>query len=218
MYFYRDLSNVYVRKDQFSEIIANMTKTLHMNTPEQTMNGLDIDDFNDAYENILSKDDHLIEQLQAQLVHNQMQRKQPRNYTRILGQSNTPAHWYKAPSTTRSVYFYDPNYRKYVQQYPINQSNSFSFTPRTKSMVNIFNTTLNHHQKKQRSKQNYHPTSPNISRQHPFTSSRLQSVPILPSINTSKQRNNEILKRNEKQIITKSKKKSNQFVMPPASQ
>jgi hypothetical protein len=178
-----------------------------MNTPEQTINGLDIDDFNDANENILSKSDQLIEQLQAQLVHNQMQRTQPRNYTRILGQSNTPADWYKAPSTTRSVYFYDPNYRKYVEQYPSNHSNLFSFTPRTKYRVNVFNTTVNHHQKKQSSKQNYHPTSTNILRQHPVPSSRVQSVSTLPCINTSKQRNNELLNTSEKQIITKSKKK-----------
>jgi hypothetical protein len=101
-----------------------MTKTLHMNTPEQTMNGIDIDDFDNYNERNLSKNQHLIEQLQAQLVHNQMRRTQARNYLRILGQSNTPAYWYKAPPVSRSVYYYDPNYQKYVQR----RSNPFQKT------------------------------------------------------------------------------------------
>ena len=45
-----------------------------------------------------------------------MRRTQARNYVRILQQSNTPGYWYKTPPTNRSVYFYDTNYQKYVQQ------------------------------------------------------------------------------------------------------
>jgi len=107
------LSSIWTPKDEYSEIIANITATLHMNTPEQTMNGVDIDDFDDNNEN---KQQQLIEQLKIQLIQDQIKRTQPRNYTRILNQSNTPAQWYKAPPINRSVYFYDPNYQKYVQQ------------------------------------------------------------------------------------------------------
>lgn len=89
-----------------------------MNTPEHTMNGIDIDDIDDynEYENKFSNKQQLIEDLQAQLIHHQIRRTQPRNYIRILSESNTPAYWYKKPSTNRSVYFYDPNYQKSVQQ------------------------------------------------------------------------------------------------------
>ncbi len=111
------------RKDEYSEIIANMTKTLHVNTPEHTitLNDIDFDDFDDNgnngnTENKLSNKPQLIEQLQAQLIHNQRRRTQPRDYARILRDSNTPVSWYKAPSKNRSVYFYDSNYQKYVQQ------------------------------------------------------------------------------------------------------
>lgn len=89
-----------------------MTKTLHVNTPEQTLNNVNIDELDDDDE----KRQELIEQLKTQLTQNQMKRTQARNYIRILNQSNTPAYWYKTPSTNRSVYFYDPNYQKYLQQ------------------------------------------------------------------------------------------------------
>jgi hypothetical protein len=96
--------------------MANMTKNLHMNTPEQTMNGVDIDDNDDDVDNGQTNKQQLIEQLQAQLIHNQLRRTQARDYARILHHSNTPAYWYKAPPISRSVYFYDPNYQKQVQQ------------------------------------------------------------------------------------------------------
>ena len=53
-----------------------------MNTPESTLNGIDIDDTNEDYDEnecIPSKNQDLIEQLEAQLVHSQIQRRQPRN-------------------------------------------------------------------------------------------------------------------------------------------
>jgi len=88
-----------------------------MNTPEQTINGVDIDDFDDnSNGNRSSNKLQLIEQLKTQLIHNQIRRTQARDYLRILHQSNTPAHWYKVPQKNRSVYFYDPNYQKHVQQ------------------------------------------------------------------------------------------------------
>lgn len=54
----------------------------------------------------------LLEQLQAQLRRNQKKRFQTRDYGRILGESQTPASWYKTPATTRSIYFYDSHYAK----------------------------------------------------------------------------------------------------------
>jgi hypothetical protein len=108
---------VLIRRDEVSEIITNMTRNLHMNTPEQTINGVDMDDFDDnSYETRLSNKPKLIEQLQTQLIHNQKRRTQARDYLRILNESNTPAYWYKVPPKNRSVYFYDPNYQKQVQQ------------------------------------------------------------------------------------------------------
>jgi hypothetical protein len=54
--------------------------------------------------------------LEAQLLRNQFQRVQPRNYRRILRESNAPAPWYsKKSSPPCSIYFYDPQYQKYLQ-------------------------------------------------------------------------------------------------------
>ena len=111
-----DLSNGYVRRDEFSEIVANMTKTLHVNTPEQTVNNININELDEDDDEEDPKRQELIEQLKTQLVRNQIQRTQARNYTRILNQSNTPAQWYNAPAANRSVYFYDPHYQNYLQQ------------------------------------------------------------------------------------------------------
>ena len=109
-----DFSNALIPRDEFSDIVADMTKTLHLNTPEQTLNNVDVDELNDDDDD--DERQELIEKLKTQLARNQMQRTQARNYTYILNQSNTPAHWYKTPSTNRSVYFYDPHYQNYLQQ------------------------------------------------------------------------------------------------------
>lgn len=90
-----------------------MSKSLHLNTPEHTMYDISIDDGNQSY---LSNKKTLIGQLQVQLIHNQLQRTQPRDYLRILGQSETPAQWYKTLKASRSVYFYDPNHQKYAEK------------------------------------------------------------------------------------------------------
>ncbi|UJR30502.1 hypothetical protein I4U23_018034 [Adineta vaga] len=87
----------------------NMSKRFRRTTPELTTN-------DDNSENKVGYRQPLIEQLKAQLVHNHIQRTQVRDYSRILHQSNTPASWYKAPVLNRSVYFYDSNYQKHIQQ------------------------------------------------------------------------------------------------------
>lgn len=90
-----------------------MTKSFRIDTPEIAIDDFDIDD---NYENKPSNEKSLVGQLKAQLIHNQIQRTQVRDYLRILHQSNKPAYWYKAPPLPRSVYFYDPKNQKYVQQ------------------------------------------------------------------------------------------------------
>jgi len=66
-------------------------------------------------------------------------------------------------------------------------------------------------------------SSPNVSQQHFSTSSQLQSISTFPPINTSKQRNEqeyELSNTNEKNhqpIITESRKKFNQIVVPLTS-
>ncbi|CAF3979629.1 unnamed protein product [Rotaria sp. Silwood2] len=258
-----DLTNVLISKDEYSEVMANVTKTLHMNTPEQTMYDIYIDNNNESK---LSNKKQLIEQLQVQLVHNQIQRTQPRDYVRILGQSTTPAQWYKAPPTARSVYFYDPNYQKYAQKSSILpqkpksnvhfispqtiriqersmnhsnfiQHNSFPLTPRTKYMLELYNTALNYHQHKQHSNQNYQLTLSNIPPPNLSIVSGSQLIPTLPPINTSKEQHDELsnpsinnkeeeyklLNKNQKQISNhqsinvESRKKNFPIVMPPIS-
>lgn len=47
----------------------------------------------------------------------QQQRHKTRDYGRILRQSNTPAYWYQATSPrTHSIYYYDPQYQRLLQQ------------------------------------------------------------------------------------------------------
>jgi hypothetical protein len=82
-----------------------------------------------------------------------------------------------------------------MNQGNLSQHNSFPFTPRTKYMIDLYNTAVGYHQQKQHSNQNYHPTSPNVS-QLPIRNnnipSRLQSVPTLPPITIPKHRNDEV--------------------------
>jgi len=73
-----------------------------MNTPEHTSN----DNNKQEY----------IDKLQTQLVQNQIRRVQGRDYGRILREYNTPAQWYRASPITRSIYYYDPSYQRYLQQ------------------------------------------------------------------------------------------------------
>jgi hypothetical protein len=80
-------------------------------------------------------------------------------------------------------------------------------------MIDLYNTAVNHHQQKQRLNQNNHSASPNASQQNVSTSSRLKSIPILPPINTTKQRNEQeynLSNTNEKNyqpILTELRKK-----------
>jgi len=81
-------------------------------------------------------------------------------------------------------------------------------------LIDLCNTTVNYHQQKQRLNQNHHRISPNASQQHISTPSRLQSVPTLPPINTTKQRNEQkynLSNTNEKNyqpILTELRKKN----------
>ncbi len=68
-----------------------------MNTPEQILQVNEIDENKSEGQNYI-------------------RRIQGRDYGRILREYNTPAQWYKASPTTRSIYFYDPHYQKYLQQ------------------------------------------------------------------------------------------------------
>jgi len=81
-------------------------------------------------------------------------------------------------------------------------------------MLDLYNTAINYHQQKQGfSRNSHHPISSNVSPQNLSTSSRLQSIPTLPLIHISKQRNGqeyELSNRNEKSyqsIITEARKK-----------
>jgi hypothetical protein len=78
------------------------TITSDMNTPEHTSNDTNKQEY--------------IDRLKRQLVQNQIRRVQGRDYGRILREYNTPAQWYKASPITCSIYYYDPNYQKYLQQ------------------------------------------------------------------------------------------------------
>ncbi|CAF1002794.1 unnamed protein product [Rotaria magnacalcarata] len=208
-----DLTDMFFETDGISNIRVTVTKSLHLNTPEQTMYAIDIDDFN---ENKLSNQGFLIEQLQAQLAQNQLQRTQPRDYLRILDQSKTPPKWYKTPPTSRSVYFYDPNYQKHTEQQLIlprktkpnvhlisRQSNRIqersinhthliqrtarSLTPRTKYMLQIYNTASNYHQQKPLSNQSNRSTFLNESRKHHSATFESKSIPTLPRIRNPKE-------------------------------
>jgi cobalamin biosynthesis Co2+ chelatase CbiK len=85
-----------------------MATTSDMNTPEHATK-----DNNNKNNN----NKEYIDKLQAQFVQNQIRQIiHGRDYGRILRESNKPAQWYKASPITRSVYYYDPNYQKYLQQ------------------------------------------------------------------------------------------------------
>ena len=83
-----------------------MTTSLDMNTLEQPRKDTNINDDQQEY----------INNLQARLTQSQNGRRQERDYGRILRAYNTPAQWYKAIPVTRSIYFYDPQYQRYLQQ------------------------------------------------------------------------------------------------------
>ena len=39
-----------------------------------------------------------------------------RDYSKILREYNKPAQWYQPSTVTRSIYFYDPSYQKYLRE------------------------------------------------------------------------------------------------------
>ncbi|CAF0790642.1 unnamed protein product [Adineta steineri] len=72
-----------------------------------------------------------INKAQDQLVKTQTHRRQPRDYGRIFREWNTPAKWYQAAPGARSIYFYDPQYQRNLQQQSkiITRNNSPVRTP-----------------------------------------------------------------------------------------
>jgi hypothetical protein len=169
-----------------------------MNTPEPSIK-----------ENNNENKEQDLEKLQAHLLHNQLQRTQPRNYARILHEYNTPAQWYKGSPVTRSIYFYDPQYQRYLQQQSkpflsprpsktnIRVSKNLSifsililllFFKSVPSTIRVQERPINQLNSQSRTKytgglHNY--------QQKQFIPSRLRSVPVLPPIMTSKNRNDE---------------------------
>ena len=84
-----------------------MATTSDMNTPEhgtQTSNSTS------------ENKQRYVDQLLTRSGHNHSRRIQGRDYGRILREYNTPAQWYQASPMTRSIYYYDPSYQKYLQQ------------------------------------------------------------------------------------------------------
>ncbi|CAF1120379.1 unnamed protein product [Adineta ricciae] len=90
-----------------------------MNTPDQT-----------KYESNANVDQQRFDdQLQQQLIQHQTSRKRERDYARIFREYNTPAQWYQASPLPRSIYFYDPQYQRYLRQQsglPMNSPRAYS--------------------------------------------------------------------------------------------
>ncbi|CAF0822849.1 unnamed protein product [Rotaria sordida] len=148
-----------------------MTTTLDMNTPEEPTKD------NNMNENT----QHYVDKLHAQLVQDQIRRKHGRDYGRILREYNKPAQWYKASPVTQSVYFYDPHYQRYLQQYSKSSQNIPSITSSSRSV---------HRSTSPSTKYNINLHNPSKIYQHnQKIPSRLQSVPTLPPITTNKKIN-----------------------------
>jgi hypothetical protein len=54
----------------------------------------------------------------------QFRRIKGRDYGRILHEYNKPASWYQPSPITRSIYYYDPLYQRYLQQHLISANNN----------------------------------------------------------------------------------------------
>ncbi|UJR16088.1 hypothetical protein I4U23_003000 [Adineta vaga] len=89
--------------------------SLNMNTPEPTRH--------ETNQNVNQQ--NYLDNLQQQMNHNQKHRKRERDYGRIFREYNTPAQWYQASQLPCSIYFYDPQYQRYLQQ----QSNLRAYSP-----------------------------------------------------------------------------------------
>ncbi|CAF3309234.1 unnamed protein product [Rotaria socialis] len=137
-----------------------------MNTPEEpTMNS-----------DINVNKQQPIDKLQAKLVQDQLQRRQGKDYGRILRECNKPPQWYQPSPTTRSIYYYAPHYQKFLQQHSAFSVNTPRITPRTR-------TSSRSPARSTKYDLNLHNPS-NSHRQKPLASSRLQPVITLPSITT----------------------------------
>ena len=70
-----------------------------MNTPEQT-----------------KKFQQIYREQYLPHIHPNRRGQEGRNYAKILREYNRPAQWYQASPVTRSIYFYDPSYQKYLRE------------------------------------------------------------------------------------------------------
>ena len=93
------------------KIDQDQPKTSSMDKAEEMLESSTTDMTSEDEQTARQPKKPLIEQLQAQLRRNQKKRFQTRDYVRILGESQVPAQWYKAPVKTHSVYLYDPHYQ-----------------------------------------------------------------------------------------------------------
>lgn len=156
-----------------------MATTSDMNTPE--------------YE---SKQDNIRENKQQYInrIPTQFRRIQGRDYGRILREYNKPAQWYQPSPITRSIYYYDPLYQKYLQQQqqqPKSVSNNrvsikilLSFLV-INDLIFQLNPSSIQVSNQSKSRTRYTTTS-HYPQQKSTLPSRLRSVPTLPSIVTHK--------------------------------
>ena len=138
-----------------------------------------------------------IDRLQTRLVQNQIRQIQGRDYGRILRESNTPAQWYQASPRTRSIYYYDPHYQKYLQQLSSKPSTNIRVRKNPHliyffSHIFSFQLISSPHQVPNQSHSCTKCTSSfHNHQQKSILPSRLQSVPRLPPIIMHKKPNDE---------------------------
>lgn len=79
-----------------------------MNTPENATK------YNDKNEN----KEPSVDKLREKLAQDYGRRRQGRDYARILKEYNSPPQWYQVTPRACSIYYYDPQYQKLLQQHP----------------------------------------------------------------------------------------------------
>ena len=57
-----------------------------------------------------------MDNMSTRLSHYQIPRYEPRNYRKLLRESNVPAAWYQTAPPPCSIYFYDPQFQKYLHK------------------------------------------------------------------------------------------------------
>ena len=96
-----------------------MITSLDMNTPDSKL-----DDDGGSQISFANR-------LESQLKKDHFHRIQPRDYGRILRETNAPATWYRVPRPQCSIYFYDPQYQRYLQE------RSEEFKPLTPMQIKV---------------------------------------------------------------------------------